>query len=213
MSNTKDIIRDIARKWDLKPTQEELDLLAESFVVQKYQHRKVVVKQGEVCNFFYYIHKGLIRQYTISDGQEVTVNVRHEGFFVSCLTSFFSKMPSDTVMQTLEPTVLYAISYDTLFNIIGTNPSISRFFLLAIVQTIEAMERSMAIMRMPLAQDRYQTLMDAAPEIVRRTPVKHLASLLLMRNETLSRVRAQCPDDIVWSAYTERERQLAEERS
>ena len=44
--------------------------------------------------------------------------------------------------------------------------------------------------RMETANERYNRLLREQPEIVKRAPLSHIASYLLMTPETLSRVRA-----------------------
>jgi hypothetical protein len=48
----------------------------------------------------------------------------------------------------------------------------------------------MVINRFLSAYERYEKLLNEQPEILMRTPLKHVASLLGMSQETLSRIRA-----------------------
>jgi hypothetical protein len=51
-------------------------------------------------------------------------------------------------------------------------------------------EEEMVINRFLSAYERYEKLLNEQPEILMRTPLKHVASLLGMSQETLSRIRA-----------------------
>jgi hypothetical protein len=46
------------------------------------------------------------------------------------------------------------------------------------------------LLRINPARDRYEALCKARPELMRRVPLKHLASYIGMTLETLSRIRA-----------------------
>lgn len=213
LEKTKELIKEISRKYEIALTPDDVDLLASHSQVRKFKQKKTIIAKGEICNEYYYIEKGMVRQYIISDDQEITIAIANEGCIVCSMDSFYNQKPSEHIVETIEPTTLYCLSYDSVKELISTNFNIAQFCLAFTAQVLQAMENGYRILKTPKAKDRYLKLMAEFPEIVRRSPVKHIASLLQIRPETLSRIRKVCPDEAVWSAYLEREGKSLEDRS
>lgn len=208
----KDLIKDISRGFGIPMTPDEVELITRHSKIQKYKSRTQVLAMGDVCEYYYYVKKGLIREYFISDGQEKTIDIAIEGDVMCNMHSFYNHTPSKFIIETIEPTTLYCLSRGSITELKSSSVNISRFCFAFVSKVMQSMEACIVIQKTDKAKDRYQMLMDDYPEIVRRTPVKHLASLLQMRPETLSRIRKVCPDDPVWSAYLEREGKTLKER-
>lgn len=67
-ANTRDVARELARRYSTM-THEELDALESILVPIKYQKGELVLKEGDVCRNFYYIDRGLMRQFLLQAWQ------------------------------------------------------------------------------------------------------------------------------------------------
>ena len=90
-------------------THEELDALESILVPIKYQKGELVLKEGDVCRNFYYIDRGLMRQFYFKHGKEVTEHLGQDHSIVMCIESLFKEEPTHLQIETLEPTLVYAI--------------------------------------------------------------------------------------------------------
>ncbi len=191
----KDIVRDIARKHNIALSTNTLNAIASVVVQKKYHHRKMVVSEGEVCDYMFYIEKGLVRQFYHKNGQDVTEHLACEGDIVCCLESFFTRQPSQLMMHTLEPTVLYGFPYAEMQELTKHSYEVCKL-LFAILENLLIIHQHKAdILRFELAKERYLLTLKYMPEIARRSPLKYIASVLQIRPETLSRVRKQCSEE------------------
>ena len=189
--NTRDVARNICRSLDVSLSPEHLKQFAAILEPQKLIRGKSPVAEGDVCRCIYYMTYGLVLQYYKRDGVTITEGLAHEGDFVVCTESFFLQEPSAVILTTIEPSVLYGIPHDELFQLASTS--------FEFCQLVFAIEQRMLIqakrwadaIRFDSAKERYMRLMRENPEIVRRAPLHHIASLLQITPETLSRVRNQ----------------------
>ncbi|MDR1646202.1 MAG: Crp/Fnr family transcriptional regulator [Tannerellaceae bacterium] len=150
----------------------------------------ILLQEGGICDRVYYVTNGILRQFSHKNGKEVTEHfVCEEQFFV-CLDSFFHQKPAHTVIEALEPTLLYAIPYEPLMTLIRDCREISLLYCRIIEMMLAGIQHKVFAFRFETANGRYMRLLKERPDIVQRVPLVHIASYLLMSPETLSRVRA-----------------------
>ena len=84
----RDIARELARKYSTM-THDELDVLEDLLVPVKYGKGERILSEGEVCTGISYIEKGLVRQYYIKNGKEVTEHLGVDHSIFMCIESLF----------------------------------------------------------------------------------------------------------------------------
>src|SRR3569833_1567225 len=72
----------------------------------------LLIKAGTVCNYIYFIESGLSRTFYYKDGKDVTDWISAENDFACSVISFITRKPDRRIIELLEPSVLYARSYD-----------------------------------------------------------------------------------------------------
>lgn len=91
-------------------------------------------------------------------------------------------------MENME--VLYA-NYGDLMALAQKHPRFEALVKDLVSDNIPDIRGHTRLLQMVSAQDRYEHLIASRPDIVRRVPLKHIASYLGMSTETLSRVRSK----------------------
>ena len=104
----RDIARELARKYSTM-THDELDVLEDLLVPVKYGKGERILSEGEVCTGISYIEKGLVRQYYIKNGKEVTEHLGVDHSIFMCIESLFKEEPSHLQVEALEPTLVYIL--------------------------------------------------------------------------------------------------------
>ena len=188
MDQRKDIAREIARRY-VTVSKDALDKFAEILVPLKFKRGETPVKEGDVCDSLYYIEKGLTRQYYVKNGKEVTEHLEYEGGIVMCIESFFLQEPSRLVIETLEPSKIYAIPYNKLQELTRTSYEFCQLMFSFLEHSLILSQRKADTLRFESAKERYLRTLNDHPDLVRRAPLHYLASYLQMTPETLSRVR------------------------
>ena len=67
----KDFARELARVYHTL-SSEDLEALAEILVPMKFNKGEQVLREGEVCQYMYFVVRGLVRQYYFKNGKEMT---------------------------------------------------------------------------------------------------------------------------------------------
>lgn len=187
----REIASEICRLHNVTLNNDNLRRLADILVPMKLIRGKQPVKEGEVCDYIFYVKYGLLVQTYEKNNTTVTENIACEGDFTVCIESFFNREPSRLSLTTLEPSIIYGIPYDKLFELAHTSYEICQL-IFAFQQTMLFIFQQRAdALRFETAHDKYVRLVNEKPEIVRRAPMHNIASFLQMTPETLSRVRSQ----------------------
>jgi CRP-like cAMP-binding protein len=146
---------------------------------------------GHTCRTVYFINKGIARIYYFKDDTDITESFAFENQLVVRYESLFTGRPSRKAIQVLEDTELVAIDAGRLFQLYDSNHDIERLFRkmfeAAHVETINRIEG----IQFHSAAERYHALLQEAPDIIRRVPLKYIASYLGITQVSLSRIRAR----------------------
>lgn len=184
----RDVARELARRYSTM-THEELDVLENILVPMKFPKGDKILSEGEVCRHIYWIVKGLVRQFYIKNGKELTEYMACENTICMSIESLFHEEPSVQQIQALEPTVIYAIPMHELEKISIKSVNIQMLYRKILEESLIISQVHADMLRFETAQDRYQKFVKRNPQLVLRAPLVYIASLLQMTPETLSRVR------------------------
>ena len=187
--NTRDIARELSRRYSTM-THDELDVLESILVPMKFAKGDKILKEGEVCRYIYFIDKGLIRQFYIKHGKEVTEHLGDDHSIFMCIESLFKEMPTQLQVEALEPCTIYALPKDKLEKVALHNVNIQILYRKILEESLILSQVHADLVRFETAQDRYRRMCKLYPQVVLRAPLLFIASYLQMTPETLSRVRA-----------------------
>lgn len=170
---------------------ESKDVLATTLKKLELPKGHVLVKEDTVCNYLYFVESGLTRTYYFKDGKDITDWISAENSFACSIVSFITRKPDRRIIELLEPSVLYAISYDKLEELYSLFHEIERLGRLLVSSGIIQMQQKFDDQHFETAAQRYQTLIKTNPSLILRVPLGMIASYLGIAQETLSRIRSQ----------------------
>lgn len=191
MDSIKDIAREICAAYDIRLSSESLNQFASVIEVVKLLRGKTAFEVGQVCPFMYYVKRGLVLQHYDKNGIDMVEHISHEGDMVICLESIFKNQPCNIEVKMLEPSIMYAIPYNKLVEMGKENSEINTLLFAILERSLILSQHKADMLRFEKAKDRYKRMLAENPELVRRSPLRYIASLLQMKPETLSRVRTQ----------------------
>lgn len=195
METLKDIARIICADYGVKLSVEALNAFASILQPVKLLRGKSPFKEGDVCPCMYYVKRGLVLQHYEKGGKDVVEHISHEGDMVICIESFFLQEPSVLKVTMLEPGILYGIPYNEMRAIASRSYEICTLMFAILERSLIVSQRKADNLRFETAKQRYVRTLKENPEIVRRSPLHYVASLLQMKPETLSRVRTQIMEE------------------
>lgn len=163
-----------------------------SYAVEKEFPRKtLLLKEGKICNEVYFIVKGLARAFYFKNDTDVTSSVMRENDLILSVNSFFRLQPSKEYIELLENSILISLNRDRLLSLYQKYPQFNYVTRVIMEHYYMLSEERAYAMRMNTARERYEQLQQHDPKIFQRVPLKHIASYLGMKAETLSRIRAR----------------------
>ncbi len=189
LKTTRDIARELARKYSTM-THDELDILENILVPMKFAKGQMILSEGEICKHIYYIEKGLVRQFYLKKGKEVTEHMAVEGNIVMCIESLFKEEPTSLQVEALEPVLIYALPKARLEEVALHNVNIQILYRKILEESLILSQIHADLLRFETAQDRYRKMCKLATQVTLRAPLVYIASYLQMTPETLSRVRS-----------------------
>lgn len=187
--NTKhDVARELARKYSTM-SLDELSLLESILVPMKFAKSELILKEGDICHYIYYIDKGLVRLFYFKNGKELTEHLQVENNVVMSIESLFKEKPTLLQIEAIEPSIIYCIPRQRLEEIALHNGNIQILYRKILEESLIQSQVHADLLRFETAGDRYKKLCNMQPKIVLRAPMNYIASYLQMTPETLSRVR------------------------
>lgn len=188
-TTTRDIARELARKYSTM-THDELDVLESVLVPLKFSKGEMILKEGEICRYIYYIERGLIRQFYFKNGKQITEHLGEDRTMFMCIESLFREEPTKLQVEALEPTMVYALPKSKLEEVAMHNVNIQILYRKILEESLIISQVHADLVRFETAQNRYKRMCKLAPQVILRAPLVYIASYLQMTPETLSRVRS-----------------------
>jgi len=176
------------KKYNALPVKAEEAIAAISsiFTVKKNKDLQPI---GHTCKTIYFINKGIARIYYFKDGIDITENFFFENNIIARVESLFTGKPSRKAIQILEDAEIVGINANQLFKLYDSFPEIERLFRkifeAAYVEKVHRIEG----IQFHTAEERYKALLQEAPDILKRVPLKYVASYLGITQVSLSRIR------------------------
>ncbi len=167
-----------------------VDKLASILIRTDLKKNEVLLREGEISDQMYFVESGLIRQFYYKNGKDLTEHFAAENNIFINIESYLLHEPTYLLIEAIEPTVLYGIPYEPVMKLMEDYPDIAVLYRRYMELILIGIQRKIDSFRFETANERYHRLMRERPEIVKRAPLVHIASYLLMSPETLSRVRA-----------------------
>ena len=157
---------------------------------EEFPKGAIALNEGEVAHEIVFVGKGMLRQYYYKNGKDVTEHFSYEGCILMCIESLLKQEPTRLMAEALEPAVVYMLPYDVLQKLLEQSKEINAFYRKVLEYSLIVSQVKADSWRFETARERYNMLMHTHPEVIKRAPLSHIASYLLMTPETLSRVRS-----------------------
>ncbi len=168
-----------------------LQFLNEAFAQKSYTSREVIVKAGDVEQYFCFVVSGVQALYLIDGkGEKVVLGFTFEGSVSGVYNSFITGESSQLFLEALTPSTLIRMhkrDFDKLFELY---PEFFKWRVHFIEQiSFGRGKREMEFLTLT-AKERFDIFMKRCPPQLLTIPQKYLASYLNMKPETFSRMRA-----------------------
>lgn len=184
----KEIINTISNKYAPLNTECKSEFFNNSKILT-FKKGETLVKEGQHSDKAYFIINGSTRAYYLNDGKDITDWFAFENDFICAINSFFQNIPSPHFIEVLEDTKLLVISRDDIMKLSDKFHDFERLTNRVATKTMLKLQARIVSMQFQSAEQKYQNILFAYPNITQRVPLTHIASFIGITLETLSRIR------------------------
>jgi CRP-like cAMP-binding protein len=170
-------------------TKQEFSQLLPYIEIREFDKKVKVIREGEVERYLNIIARGLARKYLPLKNNEITIQLASEGHIIHSELSFHNRISSGSVVETIEPTVFFSISYDSLEQLYEQFPKIERLGRLLISELFIKKDSRYFDQLNKNTRERFLEYIHTHPQMMQRVPQKYIASYLNIKPETFSRLK------------------------
>lgn len=169
-----------------------IDLVLSKFKPIETKRNEVLLEQGQVCKYVYFIVEGCLQVFVYDhEMNETTRDIVIEDNWCSELISFGSEQPATENIRTVEPSKLLAIDRKGFQEMMETVPQFDKVY----KQILEASYAN-SVYRINTfvalsSLDRIKWLMEHRPTLMTRLSSKLIASYLGINKDVFSRLKAK----------------------
>lgn len=170
-------------------TEKDWRIFSSKLKKEKFPKKALLLKKGQTENHLSFVEKGAVRYYIPGENNDITLEFTFENEFIGAYDSFLTRTPSAYNVTTIVPTVLWRLTYEDAQaiyrdtengNLIGRLASEALF--------LEKAKREISLLT-DSAEERYLNLFKEQPMIVKKIPLKYIASYIGITPQALSRIR------------------------
>ncbi|WP_258105417.1 Crp/Fnr family transcriptional regulator [Marinoscillum sp. MHG1-6] len=170
-------------------SEKDWGIFSSKLIQQKFSKHEPILNEGQTENYLSFVESGIVRLYIPKLDNDLTFGFVFEGSFMSGYDSFITQSPSKYAVQAITDTILWRITYDDLQtvyveseigNLIGREASEEQFLIKS--------KRELSLLN-NTAEERYLNLFTERPELLKKVPLKYIASYIGVTPQALSRIR------------------------
>ncbi len=167
----------------------EQDIFVSKLKLKEYKKKELILQEGDICKYAYFINSGCLRYYYNVGEQENTAQFFFENGWYTDYDSFLTGKPTQQNIETLEKTELLLLSAKDLQQLYIDIPKFERFGRLMAENAFLGIRQRSEMLENQTAEERYLTLMKERPKVFERIPQHYIASYLGIKPPSLSRIR------------------------
>ncbi len=166
-------------------SEEEIALFETKAQRKTYLKNDIILNEGQVCKFAFYIVSGSAYQYSYEDVDENIIGLHSEQDWCLNYFSFIKQKPSEAIIKAYSDLEVVELTVTSIHELIAISPS---FFRLGKVLE-QTVSRIQYFDNAYTALQKYNHLFLHKPALFQQFPLKMIASYLNVAPETLSRIR------------------------
>ncbi|PZD76545.1 Crp/Fnr family transcriptional regulator [Mesonia sp. K7] len=172
--------------------KEDYKVLMQAHTKVAFSKNEIILNEGKVSNAYYLIKKGLFRSYVIDyQGNEITTGFFGPHDILIEVASLFLRIPSKESLQALTDGEVYKIEFDDFQNLYSSIEGFTEWGRTWMSHQLFMAKHRAVTMHTQSASQRYLDLMNENPQIIKKVPLKYIASYLGITDTSLSRIRKE----------------------
>ena len=175
----------------VKLHENEWQFIASHFSRKFFARNGIITRKGDVEKYLSFIESGIVRFYIPGEENDLTFSFSFDKEFTCAYDSFLTQSPSEYELQALSDTVVWQITYDDLQKVYADTTAGNYLGRFASEKLFLAKSKRELSLLKYNAKERYLKLFLEQPAILRKIPLKYIASYIGVTPQGLSRIRRQ----------------------
>ncbi|MEM7510425.1 MAG: Crp/Fnr family transcriptional regulator [Bacteroidota bacterium] len=157
---------------------------------KKVKKRETFLKEGQKCNYLYFILNGFVRVYYLDlEGNEITHWFSARDSMITSPFSFVKNENNILIFEAMEESELLLITSAQLDKLISHVPDLGEAFRHINAEFAMVLSRRIMSIHTETAEERYLKLMKEHPLLFQKAKLSQIASFLGITQQSLSRIR------------------------
>jgi CRP-like cAMP-binding protein len=149
---------------------------------------QILLEEGKICRHLYFIESGLLRFYINKDGSDITKFFTDAPYCFTSQVSFTAEKPANENIQAIEKSVIWQTTLKQANDLLELKSW--NTFVRKLIQEVQSYtEKILQDLQTETAEYRYKKMMQSNPALLKRLPLKYLASYFGIAPQSLSRIR------------------------
>jgi len=159
---------------------------------KRLKSKEILLNFNQQDSNLYFVKGGCVRLFVIDkNGEQINLGFGYENSLITCFQTFIEGKPSLMSIEAILDTELIAIAKADLMRLIHTNSEIAFWYQSMLEYTLTGhIQRQVELLTLK-PHERYSVFIKRSGHLINRIPLKYIASYLMMKPETLSRIRAK----------------------
>ncbi|OOQ60411.1 Crp/Fnr family transcriptional regulator [Mucilaginibacter pedocola] len=188
MGDFDQILACVGKYIDL--TEDEKKVFLSKLRVRKIKKKQFIVQPDFICKYRSYVVNGALRSYIMcNDGQEHTIALAIDDWWISDFNSFIYQRPATLFVEALSNSTIFQIAYDDEQKLLEEVPKFERFFRILTQRGFAYLQRRILSNLSKTAEERYIEFSKQYPEFMQKVPQYAIASFLGITPVYLSQLR------------------------
>ncbi len=166
----------------------EWAIVEKHLVRMEVKKETMILEEGKICRHLYFLESGLLRFFILKNGNDITKYFTDIPYCFTSIQSFEAQIPAKESIETLEDTVLWAMTSENVRSLFSL-PSWNTFARKLIQEVQTYTDEILEEMQTETAENRYKKMLFEHDPLLQRVPLKHIASYLGIAPQSLSRIR------------------------
>ncbi len=184
-----DILFDFISKY-ISLTEDEKNVILSFNLFRAVKKGTILLKEGQYSKDSYFVLKGCIRTYYITDGEEKTTAfyTEMEALTPPCVVT---QTPSEYYVTCIEDTILTVSNADMEAEVNSKFPKFDTMCKMLSEELLAKERIDFNEFKISSPEQRYLNLLEKRPDLIQRVPQHQLASFLGIKPQSLSRLRGR----------------------
>jgi|TARA_B110000503_G_scaffold44719_1_gene73017 CRP-like cAMP-binding protein len=186
----KDQLEHFIRLNVKNPNDEEIKAILEIFHLKHFQKGEYFKQSNNLSTEIGFIIEGGVRHYIVkNNGNEVTGRILQKNNFTIDIISSRTKEKTLISIIAMEPTILLVASIENMNKLFEVNLTLNRLIREYILDKLVDLGKLSILFLAGTGKERYDFILENNPALLKKTPLRFIASMIGITATQLSRIR------------------------